>query len=290
MSAAIADEQQALLHMVLSPSAKNTTEFIANYIDPAWAQAQRGLKTYRANGQALAERALGAAYPVVAQLLGAASFAALARAFWHRRPPQRGDMAHWGASLSCFMAADPQLAGEPYLPDVARAEWALHTAASAADRPAVPATWARLASHDPAALTLGLAPGTAQIDSAWPVYTLLAAHDGRATLGDAARCLRDGVAECALVWRDGLRPRVRATQPGEAAFVGALLQGATLAAALAHADESARERVSALAGAPARASEAAFDFASWLPAAALSGLLVSVGWAAFPSTPGETAS
>jgi Putative DNA-binding domain len=270
MTAALAGEQQALLQAVLSPRGENTTTFIANYIDPAWTLAQKGLKTYRANGQALAARALGAAYPAVAQMLGEESFAALARAFWHRHPPQCGDMAQWGGSLAAFMAADLQLADEPYLPDVARAEWALHTAASAADCAPAPATWARLASHDPAELTLCLAAGTTLIDSAWPVATLLAAHDGRATLDEAAQRLRDGVAECALVWREGLRPCVRAAQPGEAAFVGALLCGATLAEALG-------------------ATVPSFDFAAWLPTAAQSGLLVRVEWATSPTTPCEIA-
>lgn len=270
MTTTLAKAQQAFLHAVLSPRSENTTEFIANYIDATWTNAKIGLKTYRANGQTLAERALGAAYPVVAQLLGEESFAALARAFWHRHPPQRGDMAQWGGSLAAFMAADEQLASEPYLPDVARAEWALHSAASVADCAPEPTTWARLASHDPAELTLCLAPGTALIDSAWPVATLLAAHDGRATLEAAAQHVRDGVAECALVWREGLRPRVRAAQPGEAAFVGALLDNATLAAAF-------------------DATVPSFDFAAWLPTAAQTGLLVRVEWATSPTIPCETA-
>jgi Putative DNA-binding domain len=270
MTTALADEQRTLLQLVLAPRAENTADFIANHVDPAWTQAQRGLKTYRANGQALAERALAAAYPVVAQLLGAESFAALARALWHHHPPQRGDVGLWGGALPGFIAAAPQLADEPYLPDVAHAEWALHTAATSADRAAEPGTWALLAAHDPAELSLQLAPGTTLVASAWPVCTLLAAHDGRATLAQAADGLRAGVAECALVWRDGLHPRVRAALPGEAAFVGAVLNGATLAAALSAALSAATDR------AADTGATTPFDFAAWLPLAAQSGLLVSV--------------
>ena len=107
--------------------------------------------------------------------------------------------------------------------------------ATAADGAPAPSTWALLATHDPAELSLQLAPGTALVDSDWPVFTLLAAHDGRATLAEAAECLRARVPECALVRRDGLRPRVRAALPGEAALVGAALNGATLAEALSAA-------------------------------------------------------
>jgi Putative DNA-binding domain len=266
MTAALADAQHALLQVVLSPRGESTTTFIANYVDLTWTLAQRGLKTYRANGQALAERALAAAYPVAAHLLGAESFAALARALWHHHPPQRGDMGGWGDALPGFIAAAPQLADEPYLSDVARAEWALHTAATAADGAPAPTTWGLLATHDPAELSLQLAPGTALVDSAWPVFTLLAAHDGRTTLSEAAERLHAGVPECALVWRDGLRPRVRAALPGEAAFVGAALNGATLADALSAAPDCTAD---ASASTP-------FDFAAWLPLAAQSGLLVGV--------------
>ncbi|MBA4175071.1 MAG: hypothetical protein C0505_00690 [Leptothrix sp. (in: Bacteria)] len=96
--------------------------------DPA-----RGLAAYRANAGALAERALAAAYPTLQQLLGADSLAGLARHFWHRHPPQAGDIARGGADLADFIAAAPALADEPYLADLARLEWAVHCAATAAD-------------------------------------------------------------------------------------------------------------------------------------------------------------
>ena len=88
------------------------------------ALARRGLLTYQSNGLALAERALGAAYPVLAQLIGDESFAPLARQVWRQQPPQRGDLAFWGGGLAAFIEAAPQLADEPFLADIARVEWA----------------------------------------------------------------------------------------------------------------------------------------------------------------------
>ncbi len=148
---ALARKQQALLAALFDWPYEDATQNIANYADEKWA---RGLKVYQANGHALACNALRAAYPVVAQLLGEESFDALARALWHAQPPLRGDAAQWGGALPEFVRVSDQLASEPYLPDVAALEWALHLAASAADASADPSSFALLADHDPADLAL----------------------------------------------------------------------------------------------------------------------------------------
>ena len=266
MSAAVATlelarEQSALLQAILESRPENAIKILANYNQPTWTLAQKGLKTYRANGHALAERALAAAYPVLARLIGATSFAALARDFWHHQPPTDGDIGQWGGALPGFVRASAQLADEPYLGDVARAEWTLHVAAGAADAPTDPASWALLAQADPADTYLLLAPGTTVLRSSYPVASVLAAHaDADAAdeyaLTLAGERLRAGVAETLIVWRDGLRPAAREALPGEAACVGALLAQAPLATALAAAPE--------------------LDFTHWLTQAAQTGLLRAV--------------
>ena len=148
----LAAQQQALLAALFHMPAENATETIAAY--PQYTGA-RGLKAYQANGHALAERVLRAAYPVVTQLLGDESMADLARAMWHAHPPTCGDMAHWGAGLPEFVSHSEQLRDEPYLADVAAAEWALHRCATAPDAlfGAAPdiASFTLLAEHDPGA-------------------------------------------------------------------------------------------------------------------------------------------
>lgn len=207
----------------------------------------RGLQVYRANAGALAERALAAAYPVMAQLLGAESFAQLARALWQQQPPMQGDVATWGAGLADFLAdflanaasaVDAEgLAGEPYLPDVARLEWAAHLAASAADAEPPPGAFDRLADTDPAALWLRPRPGTALLRSPHPVASIWFAHQAQAAASaDRFAAVRAafarGQAESALVWRQGWQVQVAALDGDDATFTHALLQGQTLGAAL----------------------------------------------------------
>lgn len=219
-----------------------------------------GLQAYRANAGALAERALAAAYPTLQQLLGDESFAALARAFWHRDAPQRGDIAHWGGALPAFIAKDEQLAGEPYLAGVAELEWAVHRAQTAADEAAGGAPLQALALADvPAARMLRVRPGTALVASAHPVVSIWHAHraPGPDRFADARQAIAEQRAETALVWRQGWAVRVAALPAAEWAFTRAVLQAQPLGAALAVAD-------------------AGFDLTAWLAGALQRGWLAGV--------------
>lgn len=290
---ALAQQQQALLAVLFSsagPARSAALQNLAACEGPALAltpasaplpaaQAQRGLQAYLSNGQALAERSLASAYPVVQQLLGGESFATLAQALWHNCPPVQGDLARWGADLAHFVAQAPQLADEPYLSDLAWLEWALHQAATAQDSSADPGSFALLSSQDPALspehLFLRLAPGVAVLASPWPIVTIHAAHSGPAAasapddqhaavaaqadvLQQAGALVQARVAQTAVVWRKGHAPCVREALPGEPEFLAATGAGASLGAALESAFTSP------------------FDLAQWLPMAVQTGLMWGV--------------
>lgn len=213
---------------------------VAGWLRDAPQRFQRGLAAYQANASALAERSLAAAYPTLQQLVGSDSFAAMARAFWHRHAPQRGDLAQWGEALPAFIADSESLAGEPFLADVAQLEWALHAAEGAADSQAAPVGLDLLARCDPETIRLRFAPGLALIESAHPIVAIWRAHQHSAGAGDerfaaVREAFAAGRGETALVWRDGLRARAQALGAGDAAFTHALLAGRTLGAALAGA-------------------------------------------------------
>ncbi|MEN9670511.1 MAG: hypothetical protein RL018_788 [Pseudomonadota bacterium] len=224
----------------------------------------RGLQTYQANAQASALRSLQAAYPVIAQLIGDDAFGHLARDFWAQHPPKRGDLAQWGGELSGFITNIPALQTEPYLSDVATAEWALHTAATAADQAADLATFALLTEHDPDALTLLLTPGTALVHSDYPIASILNAHlYGKTNFEEVGQKLRENVPETALIWRQGLRPMVSNCSASETVFIRQLLSGKSLLAALEQPFET-----------PFTEESAPFDFNAWLPQAVQGGLLL----------------
>jgi hypothetical protein len=245
-------QQQTLLDTLFSSPAPNTIKTVAAY---AGTTAARGLKAYQTNAHLLAERALQAAFPVLIQLIGDDNLPGLARAFWHAHPPQRGDLAQWGAELPLFIQASEQLTTEPYLADVAAVEWALHRCASAPDQPADRASFGLLMQHDPLELRLQLAPGCAVFSSAWPVASILGAHLSQTPSFDELRQrFRASRGESTLVWREAYRPRVREAIGGEAAWVTHLLQGSSLGDALEAAPD--------------------LDFNTWLPMAVQTQLLL----------------
>jgi hypothetical protein len=199
-----------------------------------------GVAAYRGNAAAVADRALAQAFPTVWQLLGAESFAMLAQAFWHRCAPLYGDLAQLGAELPGLIQGDLQLAGEPYLADVARVDWAVHRIEQAVDVDAPPTGLQRLASDEPDRIRLELRPGITTLRSGWPVASIWRAHRGGGTerLAQVREALERGVAENVLVWRDGWRGVVDALDPAQFAFAQALGDGSALGDALQRAGDS----------------------------------------------------
>ncbi len=257
MTSVLAVQQQALLNAVFGAWDKAALNGSVTQTDTL---RVRGLRAYRSNGHALAERALGAAFPVIAQLLGEENFGALARAFWHAYPPAHGDMGEWGLELATFVAQAPQLVEEPYLADVARTEWALHRAATCADAEIDAASFCLLVDCAPSGVTLVCSPAMQVVQSAWPVASIVQAHlshvpngPERPALAMAGERLRNGVAETAVIWRRALKPMLREAEPGEAALLAALQSGTSLQAALDAAP--------------------ALDFNAWLMPAVQSGLI-----------------
>lgn len=248
----LARQQAMLLQALFEWPPQNAMKIVAAHAIDTGA---RGLKAYQTNGHMLAERALTAAFPVVSQVIGAESMADLSRALWHAHPPQRGDLAHWGIELPAFMECNDQLRDVAYLADVARAEWALHRCAVATDPVANPESFALLTGHDPQALGLQLAPGSAALISDWPIASILGAHLLQSPSLDAVGAhLAEGLAQDVIVWRTGFKPTFKAAQAGEAKCLLELARGTSLLAAIEASPD--------------------LDFSSWLPAAVQSGLVL----------------
>lgn len=220
----------------------------------------RGLQTYQANASASALRSLQTAYSVIAQLIGDDTFALLARDFWAQYLPTCGDLAQWGGELPAFIASIAALQTEPYLSDVAKVEWALHTAATAPDKAVDLPSFSLLTTQEPNTLTLQLAPGTALIHSEFPIASVLTAHlYDSPSFEEVGQKMRKNSPEIALVWRQGLRPKVALCTASDAAFVGQLLAGKSILDALDAATSEESDK---------------FDFNTWLPIAVQNGLLL----------------
>jgi Putative DNA-binding domain len=258
----LAKHQSNLLNTIFATNniaieAINTPHITKNSI------SNRGIHTYQANATASAKRSLQSAYPVIARMIGDETFAHLARDFWQQHPPTRGDLTQWGGDLPVFIASISALQTEPYLSDVATVEWALHAAATAMDKTADLTSFSLLTEQDPDALTLRLAPGTELVHSQYPIASILTAHlYDSPSFEEVGQKLRQKLPEISLVWRQGLRPKVALCTAADAAFVGQLLAGKSLLAALDPTTADQTEK------------EDNFDFNAWLPIAVQNGLLL----------------
>jgi Putative DNA-binding domain len=230
-----------------------------------------GLRVYRANAQAVAQRALAAAYPVLARLVGDETMAALARDLWREHPPTRGDLGWFGAELAGWIKGVAELADLPYLADMARLEWAVHRAHAAADPADAPPDLSALGGAHPENLHIGFVAGHALLASPWPVLTLWQAHQVPVNVAPdlvpARMALAEGRHETAWVWRRGHRVELAALATDEQAFHEAVLAGATLGQALQ----------------AAVASHPDFDFERWLTRALREGWLAAIRPQPFPS-------
>ena len=233
---------------------------VTGWLRDAAPRATRGLQAYGANAGALAERALKAAFPTVAQLVGDESFAGLARAFWRAEPPLQGDIAQWGAALARVhrRRTATRRGAVPRRRGPARLGGALRRTV-AATRLAPPTGLECLAETEPTRLRLRLLPGAALVSSAHPVATIWHAHrsDAPDRFDPVREAFARGGGEHVLVWRDGYKAQVTALPEAAGRFTQAVVDGLSL------------DRALDVAGAD-------FAFEPWLLAALQQGWLAAV--------------
>jgi hypothetical protein len=92
--------------------------------------------------------ALRLSFPAVCRLVGEAFFETASRLFIEEEPPRSAWLDQYGAAFADFLARFAPAATLPYLPGVARLEWAVSHALHAVD--AEPLALSRLAEIDPA--------------------------------------------------------------------------------------------------------------------------------------------
>lgn len=198
-------------------------------IGPEPGRARR-FAVYRNNVQHGLSAALAQRFGVIEQLVGAEFFAAMARVFAARHPPRSPVLIDWGDDFAVFLAQFPPVAHLPWLPEVARLEWARGRAFHAADRRA--ADPAPLSGADPGALILRLAPSLILFSSPRPAVSIWRAHQS-----DAPRAsLPQGPEYAAILRSQGFEVQVQPLDARQYAALNALAQGVPLASATADTD------------------------------------------------------
>ena len=189
---------------------------------------------YRNTVSANYRNALGATYRVVAQLVGKPFFNAAVDAYVLACPSTSGDLNVYGDRFGDFLATYPHAKELPYLPDVARLEWAVDEASRAADALGTPDALLRALAAIPAesitAQRFALDPSSRFVTSDYPVLRIWQVHqpafEGDITVAFGA------VTDHLLVRREAGAAVIERLPPGDFALLRALGRGVDLAAAL----------------------------------------------------------
>jgi hypothetical protein len=101
----------------------------------AGSHPRRGLEAYRRSVLANLTAAVRTTYPVVGAIVGEAFLDAAARRYVLGHPSASGDLNAYGSDFGDFLASFAPAASLPYLPDVARLEWLVHSVYGREDAP-----------------------------------------------------------------------------------------------------------------------------------------------------------
>ena len=189
----------------------------------------RRIAVHRNTVQASLTDVLASAFPVVKRIVGDEFFVGFARRFIAESPPKVPQLSEYGRDLPAFIATAEPLKALPYLPDVARLEWARGESYFAAD--AEPLAVERLGAIAAEALPeakLILHPATRLVASPYPIHRIWMVNQP-----DVAEVPQVDmtVAEAVLVLRSGFHVVTRKISTGDAALIAAIGAGATLSAA-----------------------------------------------------------
>lgn len=195
----------------------------------------RRVQVYHNNMFAALTSALQAVYPVIHRLVGTEFFGFAAAEYIRDYPSRSGNLHGFGDRFPEFLAKLPGAAAVPYLPDVARLEWAYHEVFHAAQGArldleglqAVSATqWDQLG--------FSLNPASRLLESRYPAVRIWEVNQETYD-GDQSVDLAEG-GVCVLVLRGDLDIRMYTLGPGEHAWLAALAEGLNIT----HAYEQAR--------------------------------------------------
>jgi hypothetical protein len=196
--------------------------------------AEAGIAVYRHAIRANYRNALAATYGVVRELTGAPFFNAAVDAYARADPPRTGDLNVFGDTFGDFLAGYEPARSLPYLPDVARLEWAIDDAQRAADAHGSPQRvledLAGVPADQVAALRFVVDPSCRLLHSPYAVWQVWHAHwsaDADLAAVDVAAGPDD-----LIVRRAGEDVAIARLPPAERAWLAALAKGDDLASAL----------------------------------------------------------
>lgn len=208
-----------------------------------WIVAGRGLdaeariRVYRNNIFSNYRSAMREAYPVVLALVGEPFFHRAVDTYATNYPSRSGDLNDFGGEFSDFLAGWPLAAQLPYLPDVAKLEWAVERVFHAAEVPPLDlSALAAVSQEELPGLRFALHPASRIVRSPYPILRIWQVNQTGFT-GDQSVDLGAGADSLLVIRRSGTVELERLS-PGELELLQALASDLTLARAHSRAQEA----------------------------------------------------
>lgn len=208
---------------LLSPEAETP----ALVTGPHGKRADKRYAVYRNNVTVSLIAALASIFPAVERITGPDFFRAMARFHVRETPPTSPLLFEYGQDFPAFIDRYEYAQTMPWLSDVARIERLWLDSYHAADAPALAADALSAVPQEAlGSLIFRPHPATRLISSAHPAVTIFAMNRGDGPVGRVEDRPEDG-----LITRIGDEVTIRLLAPGQAIFLGALLQSRCLAVA-----------------------------------------------------------
>lgn len=194
-------------------------------VGPCGGFPTKRFNVYRNNVASSLIDALASTYPAIERLVGTEYFRAFASAFIDEHPPRSPVLLEYGGDFAEFIEDFPPLADYPYLPDVARLEWAWLRSYHAADAEVLtPEQLSALPANRLSDAVFTVHPAAALIQSDYPVLSLFEINRGDRGADDIL--LKNG--ENVLITRPSYSVEMRKVADDGHTFVHMLIEGAAL--------------------------------------------------------------
>ncbi|MCL5980809.1 MAG: DNA-binding domain-containing protein [Gammaproteobacteria bacterium] len=196
--------------------------------------AERRLWIYHNQVHLAWRDALETTYPAVLALVGIRYFRNLALRYGRHYLSPSGNLRDYGEDFPRFLESRPEIGRYPYLPDVARLEWARCAVLSGVkEQMALPASLAGFRLEQWPHLRIQLAESLQLLLSPYPIAKLWAAATGtRGERQEAKAALAHGEAAAVAVYRDHHQVTVETISPTLWRWLFALRERAELSAAV----------------------------------------------------------
>ena len=169
---------------------------------------------YKGSITASLNRALREIYPVCNRLTGDNFFNAMGKEFMRVTPSRSADLANYGENFPEFLADFKHAADLPYLPDVARLEWAWHRAFHAADETGFDTgKLAAVQDNDKGQIVFKLPLSASLISSEYPVHHIWKVNQDDYP-GDQTVNIDEGAVDL-IIWRKGYDMHIDPLDAGE---------------------------------------------------------------------------